>query len=253
MQIEVLGPFGGQSLGCRLTCLLINGHIALDAGSLSQALSPERQAEVGTIFISHSHFDHTSSIPFFIDNVFGRRQSPLDIYASEPTIFAIRKYLFNNATWPDFTRLPNHLEPIVTFHVLRDEQPVEVEGVRFTPIPVSHPVPTHGFLIEDGTSAVLWSSDTGPTRRLWEIANQTRNLRAVCVDTSFHNAMQEIADVSLHLTPASLERELLKLEKKVPILLHHLKPQCVKPIHAEIKRLGNPDIDFLEQGKLYEL
>jgi len=253
MRIEVIGPYGGESLGCRMTCLLIGDHVALDAGSLAQGLSIDRQIEVGTIFLTHSHIDHTSSIPFFIDNIFGRRDAPIDVYASRATIYSIRKYLFNNATWPDFTRLPNHLEPVITFHELQDEVPVEVDGVRFTPIPVDHPVPTHGFLVEKGGSAVLWSSDTGPTRRLWEIANRARNLKAVCLETSFHNALQEIADVSLHLTPASLERELAKLERKVPILLHHLKPACVEPIRAEVRRLARPDVDFLEQGKIYEL
>lgn len=252
MKIEVIGPYGGESRGCRLTCLVINDVIALDAGSLSQGLPIERQLQVGTILLSHSHIDHTNSIPFFTDNLLGRRNAPLDVYTSPATIYSIRKYLFNNATWPDFTRLPNHLEPIITFHELRDESPVEVLGVRFTPIPVNHPVPTHGFLIEQGGQAVLWSSDTGPTRRFWEIANQTRNLRAICIDTSFSNDLQDIADVSGHLTPATLERELEKLENRVPILLHHLKPTCIDVIHAEVRELNNPDIEFLEQGKIYE-
>lgn len=252
MKIEVIGGYGGESLGCRMTCLLINDTIALDAGSLSQALPIERQAEVNWILLSHSHMDHTSSIPFFIENVFNRRQSTIDIYTSPATIYAIRKYLFNDATWPDFTRLPNHLLPAVRFHELQDEIPLELDGVRFTPIRVDHPVPTHGFLIEQDGKVVLWSSDTGPTQRLWEIANNTRNLQAICVDTSFDNALQGIADVSLHLTPRTLERELDKLEKKVPILLHHLKPPCVDKIRSEVRQLRNPDVDFLEQGKVYQ-
>ena len=252
MKIEVLGGYGGEAEGHRLTCLLINDKIALDAGSLSQALSVERQLEIGTVVVSHSHIDHTSSIPFFIDNVFGRREDALQIYTSQPTAYAVRKYLFNNATWPDFTRLPNHLDPVINFHELSDEKPVEIHGIRFTPIPVNHPVPTHGFLIEQDGKSLVWSSDTGPTQRLWEIANNARNLQAVCIDTSFHNAMQRIADVSYHLTPATLERELAKLNPKVPVLLHHLKPASVQPIREEVKRLRNPDIDYLEQGKIYE-
>lgn len=251
MKIEVIGGYGGESLGCRMTCLLINDSIALDAGSLSQGLPIERQVQVDGILLSHSHMDHTSSIPFFIENVFSRRQQTIDIHTSSATIYAIRKYLFNNATWPDFTRLPNHLLPAVKFHELQEETPVEINGVRFTPITVDHPVPTHGFLIEQDGKAVLWSSDTGPTQRLWEVANNTRNLQAVCVDTSFDNSLQEIADVSYHLTPRTLELELEKLENKVPVLLHHLKPPCVDQIRAEVKALKNPDIDFLEQGKVY--
>ncbi len=252
MRIEILGGYGGESRDCRMTCLLINGRIALDAGSLSQVLSIEQQVDVHTILLSHSHMDHTNSLPFFIENVYGKSEKgAIDIHASGATIYAIRKYLFNNATWPDFTRLPNHLLPAVRFHEIESETPLMIDGVTFTPIPVSHLVPTHGFLIEENGAAVLWSSDTGPTQRLWEVASRTPNLKAVCIDTSFDNALQPIADVSYHLTPQTLEAELRKLERRVPILVHHLKPPCVDRIKEEIRALRNPDIELLEQGKEY--
>ncbi|MFY9826508.1 MAG: 3',5'-cyclic-nucleotide phosphodiesterase [Thermoanaerobaculia bacterium] len=235
-----------------MTCLLINGTIALDAGSLSQALSIERQVGVHSILLSHSHMDHTNSLPFFIENVFGRSDGAIDLHASSPTTYALRKYMFNNATWPDFTRLPNNLVPSVRFLELESEVPVVIDGVKFTPIPVDHPVPTFGFLIEQNGAAVLWSSDTGPTQRFWEIANRTPNLKALCIDTSFDNSLQQVADVSLHLTPRTLETELRKLHKRVPILVHHLKPPCIDKIKEEIGRLCNPDIDYLEQGKEYK-
>jgi ribonuclease BN (tRNA processing enzyme) len=235
-----------------MTCLLINGTVALDAGSLSQVLSIERQVAVRSIVLSHSHMDHINSLPFFIENVYGKSNGAIRIHSSPATVYAIRKYLFNNATWPDFTRLPNHLLPAVQFEELADEVPIELEGVSFTPIPVDHLVPTHGFLLRQGGSSVLWSSDTGPTKRFWEVANQTRDLKALCIDVSFDNGLQEIADVSLHLTPQTLQKELEKLERKVPILVHHLKPPCIAKIHAEIAALRNPDLHFLEQGKVYE-
>lgn len=252
MLIQVLGGYGGESLECRMTCLLINGSIALDAGSLSQGLSIERQVGVHSIVLTHSHMDHTSSLPFFTENVFGKTERAIDIHASPATVYAIRKHLFNNDTWPDFTRLPNHLVPVLRFQEKEAEIPFVIDGVRFTPIPVDHLVPTYGFLIEQNGAAVLWSSDTGPTQRFWEIANRTPNLRAICIETSFDNALQEIADVSFHLTPQTLEAELRKLEKKVPLLLHHLKPACVDRIKKEVKQLRNPDLDFLEQGKEYK-
>jgi hypothetical protein len=61
-----------------------------------------------------------------------------------------------------------------------------------------------------------------------------------------------VADVSLHLTPRTLEIELRKLQKRVPILIHHLKPPCVEKIKEEIGRLRNPDLEFLEQGREYK-
>jgi len=234
-----------------MTCLLVNDSIALDAGSLSQALPVERQREVRTIVLTHSHVDHTCSLPFFIENVYERGRTAVDLHASPATIYALRKNLFNNAAWPDFTRLPNNLVPSVRFRELADETPIEIEGVKFTPIPVDHLVPTYGFLIEEDGAAVLWSSDTGPTTRLWEIANRTPHLRAVFLETSFDNSMQEIADASFHLTPQTLEIELRKLERTLPILLHHLKPPCVDRIHREVEALDNPQIGFLEQGRIY--
>lgn len=252
MLIEVLGGYGGESPDCRMTCLLINGTIALDAGSLSQALPIERQVGVSSILLSHSHMDHTNSLPFFIENVYGKGDRAIDLYASSATAYAIRKYLFNNATWPDFTRLPNHLLPAVRFIEFESEAKFTVDEVTFTPIAVDHLVPTHGFLIEHKGVAVLWSSDTGPTQRLWEIANATPNLKAICIETSFDNSLQAVADVSFHLTPRTLALELQKLTRKVPILLHHLKPPCIERIHQEVHQLGDPSIDFLEQGRVYK-
>lgn len=253
MKIEVLGSYGGESIDCRMTCLLVNDTVALDAGSLSQVLSIERQRRVQSILLTHSHMDHTSSLPFFIENVFGKLREAVDVYASPATIFALRRHLFNNDTWPDFTRLPNHLLPVIRFHDLEDEVPVTIDGVRFTPIAVNHLVPTFGFLIEHEKAKVLWSSDTGPTQRLWEIANRTPDLQGIWIDTSFDNSMQQIADVSGHLTPHSLALELRKLERRVPILLHHLKPPCIARIREEVAALGNPDVGYVEQGKVYEL
>lgn len=251
MRIEVLGSYGGESVKCRLTCLLINDTLALDAGSLSQALPIDRQRKVETVLLSHSHMDHTNSLPFFIENVYGRTRA-IDIYASSATIYSIRKHLFNNASWPDFTRLPNNLLPSIRFHELEEEVPVVLGGVTVTPFFVNHVVPTFGYLLEQDGVSIVWSSDTGPTVRLWEIANAAAGLKALCLDTSFDNSMQQIADLSLHLTPRTMAREIEKLQREVPIFLHHLKPPCIERIVPEVRALDNARVGFLEQGRVYE-
>ncbi|NNL47178.1 MAG: 3',5'-cyclic-nucleotide phosphodiesterase [Acidimicrobiia bacterium] len=252
MKLEVLGSYGGESLNCRMTCLLINDRVALDAGSLTQALPIERQQRVEAIVLTHSHMDHTTSLPFFVENVYGRSRAAVEIYASATTTYAIRKNLFNNASWPDFTRLPNNLLPSVQFKTLEEEAPVVLSEIRFTPFMVDHLVPTFGYVIEHGGSAIVWSSDTGPTVRLWEIANSTPGLKAVMLDTSFDNSMQQIADLSEHLTPRTMSEEIKKLERDVPVYLHHLKPPCIELIHQEVAALDEPRLRFLEQGKVYE-
>ncbi|MEZ5332145.1 MAG: 3',5'-cyclic-nucleotide phosphodiesterase [Thermoanaerobaculia bacterium] len=251
MKIEVLGAFGGQSVECRMTCLLLNERIALDAGCLAQALSVERQRDVHSVLLSHSHIDHVHSLPLFIDNIHGAHDEPVVVHASAPTEHVVRRHLLNNELWPDFARLPHHLLPTVRFQELQAEVPVDVEGLRVTPISVQHVVPTFGFLLEDANGAVLWSSDTGPTVRLWEIANQTPKLKAIFRRRASTGSKQKLADVSGHLTPRTLVTELQKLDREVPILLHHLKPPCVEEIRKEVGALYLPRVSFVEQGETY--
>lgn len=251
MKLEILGAFGGESPDCHVTCLLINDTIALDAGSLSQVLPLERQHEVHDVVLTHSHVDHIASLPFFIENTYGESDRAIELHASRATIYAVRRHLFNNTVWPDFTRLPNNLLPKVKFTELAEEVPIVIDGVRFTPFSVTHTVPTFGYLIEQGDSSVIWSSDTGPTVRLWELANQASRLDAVLLDTSFDNSMEAISEASLHLTPRTLRLEMEKLEGDIPILLHHLKPPCVARIRREVRDMKLPNVEFLEQGETY--
>lgn len=234
-----------------MTCVLVNGTVALDAGSLSQGLSIERQRRVTSVVLSHSHMDHTCSLPFFIENSYAAAGPGLAIHASRETIYAVRRNLFNDAAWPDFTRIPHDLAPAVRFVELEAEVPTTIGGVRFTPIAVDHLVPTFGFLIESRGTAVLWSSDTGPTVRLWEVANQTPSLAAVFIETSFDDARHELAELSGHLTPATLAGELEKLRRRLPIYVHGLKPPYVESIRRQIAALGHPDVQFVEQGRSY--
>ncbi len=252
MQIHVLGCGGGESSETQLTALRINEHLALDAGSLTRTLSVEEQLRLRTIVLSHSHIDHTSGLPFFVENVYGVTDSPIEIYASRATLTAVRAHVFNSTTWPDFTRLPTEGSPAVRFHELEAGVEVHLHGVGLTPIPMNHPVPTFGFLLRGASGAVLWSSDTGPTSKFWEVANSTPDLKAICIETSFDNALQSLADVSGHLTPRTLALELSKLERSVPILLHHLKPPCADRVRSEVRLLKNPDLDCLQQGKTYD-
>jgi len=248
MRVEVLGCYGGASPSCRLTCLVVNGRVALDAGCLAQALPLERQYRIEAVVVSHSHMDHTNGLPFFIDNVFGRRED-LDIRGNPATIQALREHLFNHATWPDFSLLPNST---IRFEPFTSEEPFEAGGVRFTPVPVTHVVPTHGFLVEMDGSALLWSSDTGPTERFWQVANEAERLDAVCIEVSFENSLQPIADASQHLTPRTLAGELAKLERDVRVLVHHVKPGSLEMVQREIEALGDSRVEFLEQGRTYD-
>ncbi|MEW6338251.1 MAG: 3',5'-cyclic-nucleotide phosphodiesterase [Acidobacteriota bacterium] len=252
MKWQVLGSFGGSSPTCRMTSFLINGDLALDAGSITQALTIEEQRTIRRVVLTHSHLDHTASIPFLVENTFGAITEPLDILVTPQVMHTIKHHLFNNDTWPDFTRIPNDLLPAIRLTEVQPRVPFSVNGLRLTPIPVRHTVPTHGYLVEEDSKAVLFTSDTGPTEEVWQVANHTPGLAAVIVEVSFPNRMQRVADLSLHLTPEMLAAELGKLERDVPVYLYHLKPPYVDELRAELAQTRFPrHVEELRQGDTY--
>jgi len=253
MEWHVLGSFGGSSPTCRMTSFLINGELALDAGSITQALPLDAQRRIRHIVLTHSHLDHTASIPFLVENTFGQQREALEILVTPQVLHTVKLHLFNNDTWPDFTRIPNDLLPALRLVQVEPRVPFSANGLQLTPIPVRHTVPTHGYLVEDEGGAVLFTSDTGPTKEVWEVANRTPALRAVIVEVSFPSRMQSVADISLHLTPTTLAAELAKLERDVAVYLYHLKPAYVDELRQELAATRFPHpVEELRQGDVYK-
>ena len=93
MILRVLGCSGGEAEGDRLTGLLVNGTVALDAGSLTLALTIAEQVAIRHIFLSHSHLDHICTLPFYTKNVFGHVDTPVEIHALPETLDALRRHL----------------------------------------------------------------------------------------------------------------------------------------------------------------
>jgi 3',5'-cyclic-nucleotide phosphodiesterase len=235
-----------------MTAFLVNDTLALDAGWVSNALTLGEQVKVKDILISHSHLDHTCTLPFLIDNNFSSPGFSLRIYAIPEVIASMKNHLFNNHTWPDFTSLPNDLTPVLKLVEIEAERPFAINGLTIRAVHVSHIVPTTGFILEDRKGALAFSSDTGPTERFWEVVNTVRRLRAVITEVSFPNELQELANVSGHLTPSTLSGELRKLRREVPVYLYGGKPKHLGIIARQVKALKRKGLHLLKQGKTYK-
>ena len=146
------------------------------------------------IFISHSHLDHICTLPFFTKNIFGHTDVPVEIHALPETLDALRRHLFNDELWPDFSVIPSPDNPIIRFSEIVPGQAYEVEGLRVTPIPVNHLVPCVGYLVEDAKSAFIFSSDTAETDLVYEVANRTANLKLFITEASFPNEQGWLAE-----------------------------------------------------------
>ncbi|MBC8555654.1 MAG: 3',5'-cyclic-nucleotide phosphodiesterase [Bacteriovoracaceae bacterium] len=238
MLVRIVGGNGGLAPGFRNTSYLIDGKLLIDAGSVASGLSLEEQLLVENIIISHPHLDHISDLAFLPDNCFGLKGVPFEVYTSKTVRNAIKKHLMNDLIWPDFSKLPSEENPTIRFHDLKPEQMIVLGDYKVFPVRVNHFGDAVGLIIERDDAAILFTQDTGPTERIWEVAKSYKNLKAIFSEVSFPNKMQNVADASLHLTPQSVFKEIAKMPPTIPIFLGHIKPNYKSTIYQEIDELG---------------
>lgn len=221
-----------------LTSFILNGTVAIDAGGLGLFQTPQQQTRIRHVFLTHSHVDHVGSLPIFVENVFEGKPDCVTIYGSEAVLDSVQRDLFNDRVWPDFIALSRKQTAFLKLQTLVEGQAVEVDGLRFTPVPVNHVVHTFGFIVEDAAATVVIPSDTGPTEEIWRHANAAANLKAVFLEVTFPNYMQGLADVAKHLTPQTFHAEMRKLKKTVPIFAIHIKPRFHEEVVKELQALN---------------
>ncbi|OUR94876.1 hypothetical protein A9Q84_17360 [Halobacteriovorax marinus] len=245
MLVRIIGGHGGVSPGFRATSYLIDGKLLIDAGSVASGVQIAEQVLIDNILISHSHLDHISDLAFLADNCFGLKGRPFEIYTSPNIKKNIMTHLLNDTIWPDFTKLPNESNPTLRFNELPPEVPVQIGDYTVTTIRVNHPGPGHGFIIEKKNSCIVFTQDTGPTEKIWEIAKTKKNLKAIFTEVSFPNSLMQIAIDSQHHTPSTMEEEIKKMPADVPIFLGHLKPNFQDQLFKEIDQIGSDRVSVL--------
>jgi ribonuclease BN (tRNA processing enzyme) len=231
---------------------LINGTVAIDAGSLGFHGTPQEQEAVKHLFLTHTHVDHTASLPIFVENAWTPAGDCPVVYGSPETLDGVQRHIFNDVIWPDFVALSKKMPPFLRLCPLKPEAPVEANGLRITPVEVNHLVPTLGYVINDGQSAVIIAGDTGPTTRLWEVAHQTPGLRAIFLEACFPNSMRGLAEASLHLTPEMFCREVAKMPPGIRVIAVHIKVRYRDQVIRELLALGLPNLEIGEFENDYE-
>jgi len=236
LRLRVLGCSGGiGGRHLRTTSFLIDGDVLIDAGTGVGDLTLAELSQIDHIFITHSHLDHVTSIPFLVDTVGGMRSRPLIVHATRPTIEIMRNHLFNWSIWPDFAEIPSPEAPFMRYEEIELGRPVTLSGRRFTPIPALHTVPAVGYHLDSGASSLVFTGDTGPNDALWHVVNRIANLKFLIIETAFSNKERQLAEMSRHLCPAMLAEELAKLERNAEIYITHLKPGEIEPTMLEIE------------------
>ena len=243
---------GHATLEQRLTCFLIDESVAVDAGSIALALTAEQRQNVRDIIVTHPHMDHIASLPIFIDDLFETLKSPVRIYATQEVIDLLERDIFNWNVYPRFSELKNEFGPVMEYVPIPKVEPFKVGHLTVTAVAVNHIVPTVGLVVSDGKSTVAFSSDTSETDEFWRVINSVPRVDALLIEASFPDSMASLAEVSRHYTPASLQRDLRKLNHNgLDILAVHIKPAYRQMVIDELKALNIPKLGVMESGRIY--
>lgn len=259
MEIRVLGCHGSQLPGFGFTGFLIDGVTLLDAGAVTSVLTPVEQSRLDHVLITHAHLDHIRELASLADNLCGNRiNHPLTVISTSCVIETLKRHIFNGAIWPDFSILPSVEKPVLKFEPIRTGEKIRVGHLLVTAIPVHHCVETVAYVIESNqdssTTTAIFVGDTGPTEEIWRVAGKAENVRAIFVETSLPGEMSDVAELTGHLTPAGLARELKKLDSLSPqVYLYHMKIQYREEIRREIDRMGGSPVHILRDGEIIRI
>lgn len=235
-----------------LTCFVIDDCVAVDAGSIAIALTRDQRRQIHDVIVTHAHMDHIATLPIFVDDLYASLKEPIRIHSTPQIIDSLERDVFNWNVYPRFSQLKNEYGPVMEYVPIPFREEFTVAHLRVTAIPVDHIVPTVGLIVANDKAVVAFSSDTGETNEFWEVINESPQLSALIVESSFPSSMDHLAKDARHLTPATLAKELSKLSNDaLEILAVHIKPAYRETVAAELLALGNARLRVMEPGKTY--
>jgi len=253
MQFRVLGStgcIGGKELS---SAYLVDQSILIDAGTGLGSLGQQALEKIDHVFLSHSHMDHIALLPLLADATLESRRQPITVHATEPTLDALSRHIFNWRIAPDFRVLPSRDQPTLRFSPLQAGTPVQVDGCTITAIPVDHSIPTVAFHVDGGNGSLVLASDTGVSDGLWPVVNGIANLRYLLIEAAFENARIDLCRTSGHLCPSLLEQELKRFHGPGDVCIVHVKPTAMAKVRQEVAAF---DMDqtprFLQDGDILE-
>lgn len=231
MDIKILGAHNTETKQTRMSCIVIDGKLGLDAGGLTSGLSLKQQTKLEAICLTHAHYDHIRDLPALGMNLF-LSENRVDICCTEETYKAIKKYLTNDELYPDWFE-----RSVFGFIPLEKYKPLTVGNYIIKALPVKHPVPSVGIEVTDRDGRkIFYTGDTGTgLADIWPLTNPQLLIIEVTAPNRYEAS---VGNGTKHLTPRLLKEELTsfrKIKGYLPtIMLTHMNFPLESEIAAEI-------------------
>jgi cAMP phosphodiesterase len=244
------GGIGGH--GRQTTSYLLNDTVLIDAGTGLGTLSLEAMASIDHVVLTHAHLDHIACLPLLVDSVAAVRNAPLQVWALPDVIAILRAHIFNNQIWPDFTVIPDAVNPFMQLNPLPNTG-ITLAGLQFTALPALHGIPACGYRVTKGNATLAFSGDTSDCNAFWQAVLEDSAITAVIVECSYPSTMATMADLSMHMHAGALAQRLSALPSHVASVVIHRKPGFEEAIATELTAaLSDRDVRLPHPGEVYQ-
>jgi len=161
VEIQILGAHLAEVKGARLTSILVDSSLVVDAGGITSALSLPEQENIETILLTHHHFDHTRDLVTLAANAGYYWRKQLVVYAPRYTLDIVTEGLLSSKLYTNFLEYPSKEKPTVMLETIEPYGRKNIAGYEVLAVPVKHSAPTVGYQItSSGGKSLFYTGDT---------------------------------------------------------------------------------------------
>jgi len=239
VNLRILGAHGNEAKGARLTSLLVDNILALDAGGLTASLTLAEQEKIRAVLLSHHHFDHSRDLVTLGFNA-ALWDGQVKVYALRETRDRVISCLLDGKIYANLQEYPTKEKATLQFEAIEPYREENIEGYRVRALPVKHSVPTVGYhLASPGGGKLFYTSDTGPgLADCWQHISPDL---LIC-ESFLPDSMTGRAGKVGHLSPQLLKEELVQfkqLKGYLPrVIVIHLALSYERQVKREVARLA---------------
>jgi ribonuclease BN (tRNA processing enzyme) len=233
VEIQILGAHLAEVKGARLTSLLIDGVLVVDAGGLTSALSLSEQKKIETVLLTHHHFDHTRDLVTLAANAGYYWRKQLTVYALRYTLDVVADCLLQGKLYTNFFEYPSKEQPTVMLEAIEPYSRKAIAGYDVLAVPVKHSAPAVGYQItsSDGKSLFYTGDTTTGVADCWQHVSPQLLITEVAGPDKYEDWLKKAG----HLCARLLREELTEFRRLKGYLPRVIVIHIGNPYEQEIK------------------
>jgi ribonuclease BN (tRNA processing enzyme) len=233
VEVQILGAHLAEVKGARLTSLLIDGVLVVDAGGLTSALSLLEQKKIETVLLTHHHFDHTRDLVTLAANAGYYWRKQLAVYGLRYTLDIVADCLLEGKLYTNFLEYPSKEKPTLILEAIEPHSRKAIAGYDVLAVPVKHSAPAVGYQItsSDGKSLFYTGDTTEGISGCWRHVSPQLLITEVAGPDKYEDWLKKAG----HLCPRLLREELTQFRRLKGYLPRVIIIHIGNPYEQEIK------------------